>query len=555
MGRSRRGNAARVSRRDDLEAAARRLFGWEELRAEQLTAMQAVLGGRDVLAILPTGAGKSAIYQVPATLLDGVTVVVSPLIALQSDQIVALHGSGARDAVAVNSRQGVRQNRKSWEALRSGTAGYLFLAPEQLLNDDVLAQLERLDVSLFVVDEAHCVSAWGHDFRPSYLRLSDALNRLGPHRPPVVALTATASPTVRDDILAQLRLDDPQIVTASFDRPNIRLEVHRHLDDDAKTRAAVDVAADRTGPGLVYTATRRQAVDTAEALAERGIRAAAYHAGLKAAQRDEVHRAFRGGDVDVVVATSAFGMGIDKADVRFVVHASIPDSLDSYYQQIGRAGRDGEPAAAVLFYRSEDLGLARFFSSASADVDQLRAVLGALSGRTPRRLRDLRERSGVRGRALTRAVNLLEQAAAVTSDRRGLLSRTDDVEAAVQRAVATTEAAQRVDETRVEMMRRYAEAQTCRRKHLLAYFGQVSDEACGNCDVCEERSVRDDPEPQDDAAMAPGTAVTHDAWGRGVVIEGESDRVTVLFDEAGYRTLALSVLERSDILSPVEPAV
>ncbi|MGE2737391.1 RecQ family ATP-dependent DNA helicase [Mycolicibacterium vaccae] len=440
-----------MTRRDELQAVAEQLFGWPHLRAEQLEAMETVLEGRDVLAVMPTGSGKSAIYQVPAVLRDGLAVVVSPLLALQQDQIDALRARGAPEAVAINSAQSAEQNRRNWETVGERTVGYLFLAPEQLLNDDVRARLADVELGMIVVDEAHCVSAWGHDFRPGYLRLGDAVRQLGAERAPVVALTATASPTVRTDIIEHLGLEDPLVIATGFDRPNIRLEVEHFLDDHSKRAAVVKAVCGLTGPGLLYTATRKDAETYADELSDCGVVAAAYHAGLKAAEKDEVHRCFHHGEVSVVAATSAFGMGIDKPNVRFVVHAAVPDSVDSYYQQIGRGGRDGEKALARLFYRPEDLSLARFFSSGHADEEQLRAVLGALSPGKPKRLKQLRDELGLSGRALTQALNLLEQAAGVTSGRRGFTRRDnghDDPDAVVARAVAITEATERVDPAR-----------------------------------------------------------------------------------------------------------
>ncbi|MDA2892298.1 RecQ family ATP-dependent DNA helicase [Mycolicibacterium sp. BiH015] len=531
-----------------LDDTAARLFGWEELRDEQRAAMHAILDGRDVLAVMPTGSGKSAIYQVPAALLDGPTLVVSPLIALQHDQIDALHDSGAPDAVAINSRQSPTANERSLNALREGKAKYLFVAPEQLLNDRLVADLAAADVRMVVVDEAHCVSAWGHDFRPGYLRLADAIERICEDGCPVVGLTATASPVVRGDIIEHLRLRDPLVIAGGFDRPNIRLEVDTHLDDERKHAAVLDAATDLGGPGLLYTATRKDAESCARRLRERGVSAAAYHAGLKASEKEFVHRGFHNGEFAVVAATSAFGMGIDKSNVRFVLHASIPDSLDSYYQQIGRAGRDGDAAVARLFYRSEDLSLARFFASASADPEQLAAVFGALSATKPKRLKQLRQELN-RGRALTHAVNLLEQSAAITSTGRGFTAAADvDVATAVERALAIAKAAERVDATRVEMLRSYAETTDCRRRNVLAYFGERLDTPCGNCDRCADNTLPD----RGESAVPLNTAVQHREWGHGIVLGGEPDRVTVLFDEYGYRTLSMAVVEDTDVLTVLD---
>ena len=279
--------------------------------------------------------------------------------------------------------------------MERGEATFLFLAPEQLAKTSTVERIAALDIALFVVDEAHCVSAWGHDFRPDYLRLGEIRERLG--NPTTAALTATAAPPVREEILARLRLRDPLVLVHGFDRPNIRLEVVRHHEDKEKRRAVIRQATERIaglrgsglpgsglpdsgtgGCGLVYAAKRKDTEKYAARLARNGLRAEAYHAGRTPAERESVHRRFLDGQLDVVVATTAFGMGIDKPDVRFVLHADIPESLDSYYQQLGRAGRDGAPASAVLHYRSEDLGLRRFFATHTPDEASLLAVLTVL---------------------------------------------------------------------------------------------------------------------------------------------------------------------------------
>ncbi|WP_143663664.1 ATP-dependent DNA helicase RecQ, partial [Streptomyces sp. NRRL B-24085] len=294
-----------------LARAADEVFGWSELRPGQLAAMEAVMRGRDTLAVMPTGAGKSAVYQVPGLLLPGPTVVVSPLIALQRDQIAGLLGhAGAPEAVAVNSAQAAGETEAAWDAVRHGDAEFLFLSPEQLAKDEVVERLAQAAPSLFVVDEAQCVAAWGHDFRPDYLRLAQAAQRVG--RPPVLALTATAAPPVREEIVERLGMADPELVVAGFDRPNIALEVRRFQDDADKRRVVVERAAAEPKPGIVYAATRRDAEEYAADLAALGLSATAYHAGLTAGERSRAHDAFLAGDTDVVVATSAFGMGIDK---------------------------------------------------------------------------------------------------------------------------------------------------------------------------------------------------------------------------------------------------
>jgi ATP-dependent DNA helicase RecQ len=295
---------------------------------------------------------------VPALLLDGPTLVVSPLIALQRDQLEGIQDTRAPEAVAVNSTQRGGEHKQAWEAIRQGEAEYAFLSPEQLAKDEVVDALADLGVSLFVVDEAHCVSAWGHDFRPDYLRVGHVIERLG--HPKVVALTATAALPVRRDIVRRLGLREHREVIASFDRPNLHLVVERFTEDLDKRHSVVTwvralTADPATRRGLVYVASRKDTEFYADELARSGVTVAAYHAGMKAADRERVHEQFLADELDVVVATSAFGMGIDKPDVRFVAHASVPESLDSYYQQIGRAGRDGQPAEITLFYRPEGL--------------------------------------------------------------------------------------------------------------------------------------------------------------------------------------------------------
>ena len=320
--------------------------------------------------------------------------------------------------------------------------------------------------------------------------------------------------------------------------------------DNAEQRHAVAAAvSELDGPGLLYTATRKDAEFYAAELRDRGVSSAPYHAGLKPTERDEVHRRFLDGDYDVVTATSAFGMGIDKPNVRFVVHASVPDSLDSYYQQIGRGGRDGQPALARLFYRPEELSLARFFTTQRPDQQLLAEVFEALRGEAPKRLKDLRAELEVRGRKLTNAVNLLEQADAITAGRNGFSAIGTDTAAAVQRAVEVATIAERVDCTRVEMMRGYAETRDCRRQFLLGYFGEVLAQPCGNCDRCTANAVEGrEPEEAQEPALPVDTPVEHREWGPGVVISGEPDRITVLFDDYGYRTLSMEAIRESGVL-------
>ncbi|SES21539.1 ATP-dependent DNA helicase RecQ [Lentzea xinjiangensis] len=529
----------------DLVRTAEEVFGWTELREEQLLAMRHLLDGRDVLVVMPTGAGKSAIYQVPAILLDGPTVVVSPLIALQRDQVTSLRASDAPPAAAVNSAQPAEANDQAWQAFAEARTEYLFLSPEQLANPEAVDRLRAGKPSLFVVDEAHCVSAWGHDFRPDYLRLRHVVAELG--RPPVLALTATASGPVRADIGEHLGLRDPVVVVAGFDRPNLHLTVRQGTDEDDRGRAVVEWVAERTGPGLLYVATRKDAERYAADLAARGVRAKPFHAGMRAAERRRVQDEFMRGGVDVVAATSAFGMGIDKPDVRFVAHAAAPGSLDAYYQEVGRAGRDGDPAEVILFHRPEDQALHRFLTGRRIDRECVRAVAEAVH-ESATTTADLAERLGRSRRKITGVVNLLESAGILRTSQKGVryVRNAPPPADAVEAASEEAERQVRRDRSRVEVMREYGATRGCRRRFLLGYFGERLDEPCGNCDRCDE-GVRPDDGPVPE--YAPDTPVHHEKWGRGTVVQEEDDRMMVLFEDVGYKTLSLAAIRESGVLT------
>ena len=508
------------------------------------------MDGQDALVVMPTGAGKSAVYQVPAMLLDGPTVVVSPLISLQRDQVAGLLGrEGAGVAVQANSSLSDKEREAAFEALSAGEVEFFFLAPEQLSKPEVIEAIAAAKPSLFVVDEAHCISSWGHDFRPDYLRLHSAIERAG--HPRVLALTATASPPVRDEIVTRLRLRDPVQVVSGFDRPNLSLEVQSYRDDAQRRADVVLRAMGEAKPGLIYTATRKSAQEYADSLADLGIDAAAYHAGMRAGEREDVHERFTSGRLDVVVATTAFGMGIDKADVRFVLHAEVADSLDSYYQEIGRAGRDGEPAVAALYYRQEDLGLRTFFASGRADTVALRkvATLMAHAGGAVEPTA-LAQEADLQPTRLAGLVNLLEQAGALEVQADGQIAVPEDAPAPREAAQAAAEVAdghKQVERSRVEMMRAYAETTGCRRQLLLAYFGETLGEPCGNCDCCAAGTAADQADA-DSSPYALQSRVLHAQWGTGVVMRYEGDRIVVLFDEVGYRTLSLEAVAARGLL-------
>jgi ATP-dependent DNA helicase RecQ len=345
-----------VPTQHDAAEVLRRHWGHDGFRPGQWAAVEALLGGADVLAVLPTGGGKSVCYQVPAVLLGGLTVVVSPLIALMRDQVAGLSARGI-PATFIDSSLPYHESEQRWTDAEFGRYRLLYLSPERTESDTFLARAPRLPTSLLAIDEAHCISEWGHDFRPVYLRLADAAEVLG--RPPIIAVTATATPEVRRDIVARLGLREPRIVVRGFDRPNVVPSVFR---TDAKRQKALEVIGGVEGSGIVYAGTRRGTERWAETLRDAGVGAEAYHAGLDTAARTAVQERWQRGETRVIAATSAFGMGIDKADVRFVIHVDLPPTVEAYYQEAGRGGRDGERAYAVLLYAERDAAAARSFA-------------------------------------------------------------------------------------------------------------------------------------------------------------------------------------------------
>ena len=531
---------------DRIADAASTMLGLPSLRPGQGEAVEALLEGRDVLAVMPTGYGKSAIYQLAGLLGGGLTLVFSPLIALQHDQLEALKERGLA-AAELNSMHGDRRHEEVLDGVRDGSLRFVFLAPEQLENEETVAALEAAAPSLVVVDEAHVISEWGHDFRPEYLRLGAAIEAFG--RPPVLALTATAAPTVRAEIVERLGLRDPLVLVRGFDRPNIHLAVESFLDDLEKVEATLQRAVAATKPGIVYAATRRGAEGLADALGERGVSAAAYHAGLGKAARERVQDAFMADELEVVVATIAFGMGIDKPNVRFVHHADISDSVDAYYQEVGRAGRDGDRAEATLHYRAEDVGRRRFFGGATAlepnDVDAVAACV--LAAREPVNRDAVVEATGLSHARVEAALDGLERLGAVEISLAGEVTGGEEPPDAAA-VVRLQESRRSYERSRIEMMRAYAELRDCRRRFLLNYFGEDREEPCGYCDNCEDGIV-----------VAPGrqpfeleTRVAHNTWGEGTVQRYEGDKVVVLFDAAGYKTLDVGLVEEKALLTPLD---
>ncbi len=548
-----------------LSRTLRRTFGITTLREGQERVIARVLKGQDTLAIMPTGAGKSLCYQLPALHLSGTTLVVSPLISLMKDQADKLADADVPN-VQLNSTLGEGEEREALARVARGEIRIVFATPERMTDAPTLDALAKSRVALFVVDEAHCISQWGHDFRPAYLELAAALGALG--EPPVLALTATATDEVARDIVTQLKRPAMQVVQTGIYRENLHYRVLHTTNDDERIASVVQVVKAARGTGIVYAATINVAETLAEALRNGGVRAGRYHGRMPARERREQQDAFMDGHLDVMVATNAFGLGVDKPDVRYVVHAQMPGSIEAYYQESGRGGRDGDVAQCTLLYDLRDRRVQQFFLARRyPDAEQLEAVRDAiarLASEGAASFVALRKAlPGISEVKIKVAIKLLVDAGAVARRAGGKVAlRHAQAVAAPDRsrlAELAREYAEKAEQDRekLERMVFYAQTGLCRWRVLLDYFGErLEQERCGNCDNCirmtrREREAVPDV-PGDSAAISKrrrgytiGDDVRVPRYGSGRVRGVAGDEVTIEFPNGDARTFLRSYVRRN----------
>jgi ATP-dependent DNA helicase RecQ len=489
----------------DAVASLRQHFGFEDFREGQREVIRSILEGKDAVVVMPTGSGKSLCYQLPALILDGVTLVVSPLIALMKDQVDALQARGL-PATFINSSISETEQHARIEALRRGENKLVYIAPERFRSSRFTSALQQIPISLFAVDEAHCISTWGHDFRPDYLRLRGVIRSLGTVQ--TLALTATATPYVRSDIIQQLGLNQPQTFVSGFDRPNLSIEVVHTEREREKIARIRTLAKQNPGSGIIYAATRKAVEQVGTKLKALDLRVTLYHAGMTDAQRVKAQDEFMSGRTQIIVATNAFGMGIDKPDIRFVVHYQMPGSIEAYYQEIGRAGRDGLPSTCMLLFNYADKNTHDFFIEGSyPDFSVVKQVYDALAQTELRRIElsttEIARRTGERNEmavqsalyVLERAGHIQRTAAALNRGGRGAQQGRSilmlDPAPVTQLRVDPRDISRRgeLERRKLRAMIDFCYTDYCYRAHILNYFGDRHHERqCGTCGNCQPKA-------------------------------------------------------------------
>ena len=473
-----------------MRRTLRETFGLSKLRPGQAEVIRSVLEGNNTLAIMPTGAGKSLCYQLPSLHLPGTTVIVSPLISLMKDQVDKLEEAGL-EASQLNSSLTTEEHEENLEKIETDKTDFIFVTPERFTSQEFLQELRNRAVNFVVIDEAHCISEWGHDFRPAYLSLGAAIKTLG--SPPVLALTATATPEVTTDIEKQLDLGKLQVVKTGIYRPNIHFDVKRVTNEREKHEALVRILNEHEGAGIIYAATVKTVEELTDWLKAFDFKIEKYHGRMKASDRKRNQDAFMNDELKAIVATNAFGMGIDKPDIRFVVHYQMPGSLEAYYQEAGRAGRDNEPATCSLFYQLADRRTQQFFLAGKHpkfdDVLSVYQSLQALNaGETPIELATVQEHVNTVSDGKVRVVLSLLKEFNVVKELRGSqfrLLKHDVAQPELEVLSRLSEEKTEKDKEKLERMMQYGQSARCRWHLLHAYFAEEMEaERCGNCDNC-----------------------------------------------------------------------